>query len=112
MKGAPEAVLSRCSRIADAGIVRQLTEEDKKAIMEKADSMASRALRVLAFSGRPMSLDEPLFLSEVESKHIFSGLAGMMDPPRKEVMQAISLSKEAGIRTVMIPATTALPPGL
>ena len=102
MKGAPEAVLSRCSRIADAGIVRQLTEEDKKAIMEKADSMASRALRVLAFSGRPMSLDEPLFLSEVESDLIFSGLAGMMDPPRKEVMQAISLSKEAGIRTVMI----------
>jgi len=102
MKGAPEAVLSRCSRIADAGTVRSLTEEDKKAIMEKADGMASRALRVLAFSGRPINLDEPLFLSEVESDHIFSGLGGMMDPPRKEVMEAISLSKEAGIRTVMI----------
>lgn len=102
MKGAPEAVLSRCSRIADAGTVRSLTDEDKRAIMEKADGMASRALRVLAFSGRPMNLDEPLFLSEVESDHIFSGLGGMMDPPRKEVMQAISLSKEAGIRTVMI----------
>ncbi|MDD1730683.1 MAG: cation-transporting P-type ATPase [Methanosaeta sp. NSM2] len=102
MKGAPEAVLSCCSRIADGGAVRHLTEEDRKAMLEKADHMASRALRVLGFASRPMSLDEPLFISEIESDLIFFGLAGMMDPPRKEVMEAISLSKEAGIRTVMI----------
>ncbi|MDD1733995.1 MAG: HAD-IC family P-type ATPase, partial [Methanothrix sp.] len=102
MKGAPEAVLSCCSRIADGGAVRHLTEEDRKTMLEKADHMASRALRVLGFASRPMSLDEPLFISEIESDLIFFGLAGMMDPPRKEVMEAISLSKEAGIRTVMI----------
>ena len=102
MKGAPEAVLSCCSRIADGGAVRHLTEEDRKAMLEKADHMASRALRVLGFASRPMSLDEPLFISEIESDLIFFGLAGMMDPPRKEVMEAIFLSKEAGIRTVMI----------
>ncbi|MBS1193324.1 MAG: cation-transporting P-type ATPase, partial [Methanomicrobia archaeon] len=102
MKGAPEAVLSCCSRIADGGAVRPLTEEDRKAMLEKANHMASRALRVLGFASRSMSLDEPLFISEIESDLIFFGLAGMMDPPRKEVMEAIFLSKEAGIRTVMI----------
>ena len=38
----------------------------------------------------------------MESDLIFAGLAGMMDPPRKEVLDAISISKKAGIRTVMI----------
>ena len=102
MKGAPEAVLDRCSLIADGRGVRPLAEGDRKAILERADDMASRALRVLAFASRPMSRDEPLFINEIESELIFSGLAGMMDPPRKDVMEAIAMSKEAGIRTVMI----------
>jgi Ca2+-transporting ATPase len=102
MKGAPEEVLSRCRRISQGGEVRSITEEDRRAISGRANDMAERALRVLAFAGRPMSRDEPMYIDEVESDLIFAGLAGMMDPPRKEVMEAIALSKEAGIRTVMI----------
>lgn len=102
MKGAPEAVLSRCRRIYDSTGVREITEEDKKSILGRADEMAGRALRVLAFASRPLGQDDPLDMEHVESDLIFSGLAGMMDPPRKEAMDAISISKGAGIRTVMI----------
>lgn len=102
MKGAPEAVLSRCSRIYHSSGVREISEEDKREILAQADGMAGRALRVLAFACRPLRSDDPLEMEQVESDLIFSGLAGMMDPPRREVMEAISISKEAGIRTVMI----------
>ncbi len=50
----------------------------------------------------PWSSSDPLEMDFVESDLIFAGLAGMMDPPRKEVLDAISVSKIAGIRTVMI----------
>jgi len=102
MKGSPETVLGKCSHIACADGVSPLTEEDKKMILDRADGMAGRALRVLAFAGKTLDSTDPLEMDFVESDLIFAGLAGMMDPPRKEVMDAISVSKRAGIRTVMI----------
>jgi len=102
MKGSPETVLGKCSHIARADGVLPLTEEDKKMILDRADGMAGRALRVLAFAGKTLDSTDPLEMDFVESDLIFAGLAGMMDPPRKEVMDAISVSKRAGIRTVMI----------
>ncbi|MDD1749579.1 MAG: cation-translocating P-type ATPase [Methanothrix sp.] len=102
MKGAPEAVLGKCTRIAHAGGVRLLTEEDKKTILAGSDDMANRALRVLAFASKSLGSSDPLEMDFVESDLIFAGLAGLMDPPRKEVMDAISVSKGAGIRPVMI----------
>jgi Ca2+-transporting ATPase len=102
VKGAPEVVLDRCSRIAHAGRVRPITEEDKKSILARADGMADRALRVLALAGKSQKENDSLEMDDVESDLIFAGLAGMMDPPRKEVMQAISVCKQAGIRPVMI----------
>lgn len=102
MKGAPEVVLSRCSSIVHAGGVRPLTEEDKKNILQKADDMAGHALRVLAFAGKMQDGNASQQMDDMESDLLFAGLAGMMDPPRKEVFEAISVSKRAGIRTVMI----------
>ncbi len=102
MKGAPEAVLDRCTRIIRADGLSPLTEEDRKMILARADGMADCALRVLAFAGKSLESRDPLDMDFVESGLIFTGLAGMMDPPRKEVLDAISVSKKAGIRTVMI----------
>ncbi len=102
MKGAPEVVLGKCTRIAHAGGVRPLTEEDKRAILAKADGMADSALRVLAFASKSLGSSDPLEMDFVELDLTFAGLAGMMDPPRKEVVEAISVSKMAGIRIVMI----------
>ena len=102
MKGAPEAVLERCTKIALADGVFPITDEDRKSIMARADCMAGSALRVLAFAGKSLSGNDPLDMDFVEADLTFAGLAGMMDPPRKEVLEAISVSKKAGIRTVMI----------
>jgi Ca2+-transporting ATPase len=102
MKGAPEVVLSHCTETTSPNGTRTLTVEDKRAILAEADEMAANALRVLALAWKPISITDPVEVNCMESGLIFAGLTGMMDPPRKEVPEAIRISKMAGIRTVMI----------
>jgi Ca2+-transporting ATPase len=101
MKGAPELVVERCAYLLNADGVRPMTDEDRASILSSSDEMAERALRVLAFAWRPL---EDAFLERdlVEKELIFVGLVGIMDPPRKEAMEAINICKQAGIRPVMI----------
>ena len=97
VKGAPEVVLDSCSRVYEKGVVKNLTDEMKKEMLEGNEKLAKNALRVIAMAYR----EEP-FGDNVEENLIFLGLQGMMDPPRKEVKQAIEDCKTAGIRVIMI----------
>lgn len=102
MKGAPEVVLSHCTKTTTPNGTKTLTDEDRRSILADADDMAENALRVLALAWKPISNNDPVEVDCMESGLIFAGLTGMMDPPRKEVPEAIRVSKMAGIRTVMI----------
>jgi len=67
------------------------------------DRMADEGLRVLAVAARLWNeVPDDLSPENVEQGLTFLGLAGMMDPPREEVRQAVSLCKSAGIHPVMI----------
>jgi len=67
------------------------------------DRLAEEGLRVLAVAARLWNeVPDDLSPENVEQGLTFLGLAGMMDPPREEVRQAVSLCKSAGIRPVMI----------
>ncbi len=104
-KGAPEHVLAKCSFAYDNGKVKRLTPQIKKAMLEETQAMASRALRVLGFAYKELPQATSYKLQaekEIESNLIFIGLAGMIDPPREEVFEAIKLCKSAGIRSIMI----------
>lgn len=105
MKGAPEVVLSHCTKIMGPNGTRPISDQDKRSILAEADQMAENALRVLALAWKPISINDLAkadSIDSMESGLIFAGLTGMMDPPRKEVPEAIRISKMAGIRTVMI----------
>ncbi|MCL2188595.1 MAG: cation-translocating P-type ATPase [Defluviitaleaceae bacterium] len=67
------------------------------------DSFAEKALRVIAISVKKYK-DYPTDLSveALESDHEFRGMVGMIDPPRPESAEAVSMAKDAGIKTVMI----------
>ena len=100
-KGALSAILNDCDQILKGTNTVPLTSGDKDKIMAAADSMAGEALRVLAFSYKEMlSAEAPE--QDAEKGMVFLGLEGMMDPPRKEVMQSIQIAHEAGIKIVMI----------
>ncbi|MDH7596133.1 MAG: cation-translocating P-type ATPase [Methanothrix sp.] len=101
MKGAVEVVVERCSWIMDPTGLRPMTEVERNRILETADEMAGRALRVLAAAFKQIESGE-LGRDALERDMIFTGLFGMMDPPREEVFGAIDVCKRAGIRPVMI----------
>ena len=100
-KGAVDELLPRCARILGDGGVRPLTDEDRASILRLADALSGEAMRVLGFASRRLD-DVPGEGDDVERELTFLGLAGMVDPPRKEVAASVRTCREAGIRTVMI----------
>ncbi len=98
-KGAVESVLKVSTRIQVGEEVREITDDDIREILNSAEEMAGRALRVLAFAYKPLESAE---MEDVESEMIFVGLVGMMDPPRPEVPDAIRTCKTAGVRVAMV----------
>lgn len=102
VKGAPDQLLKRVTRIEINGEIRPITDADKQAILTTNKDLAKQALRVLMMAYKTTS-DIPTLESEVvESDLIFSGLVGMIDPERPEAAEAVRVAKEAGIRPIMI----------
>jgi Ca2+-transporting ATPase len=102
MKGAPEVVLDKCSHILSDGEIRELGEKAKSQILKANEEMAQAALRVLGFAYR--GCPDAIQCTEEDLEHhmVFVGLAGMMDPPRNEAIEAIRVCKQVGIRSIMI----------
>lgn len=101
-KGAVDEMLPLCTHIFTSNGIRPITEKDKENISKLCLTMSEKALRVLGFSVRmiptvPEDDDENLELDMT-----FVGMVGMIDPPRKEVADAIYTCRMAGIRTIMI----------
>lgn len=102
-KGAPDMLLEQCTRILWEGKEIPLTGTLRQKVMAANEGLASAALRVLGIAYRELRPQEHVGSeSEVESQLVFIGLTGMIDPPRREVREAIMKCRRAGIRTVMI----------
>ena len=103
VKGAPDQLLKRVTRIELDGKVSEITEKQKDEIMLSNQNMAKNALRVLGLAYKTVEqlYDDPT-TDNVEQNLIFVGLVGMIDPERPEAKEAIKEAHSAGIRTVMI----------
>ena len=99
-KGAPEMVLPICSRILTDGQVQPFDPQLRTKVREAHEVMATQGLRVIAMSYRP--LDGEWQRAQVEADLIFAGLAGLEDPPRPEVPEALRKCREAGIAVIMV----------
>jgi len=102
LKGAPELVLQRCSRILENGVARPMNDADRAAALAANEEMAASALRVLAVAYRELPAGIVYDENAVENDMVFLGLAGMMDPPRVEAIEAIRVCRQVHIRPVMI----------
>lgn len=102
VKGAPDQLLKRVTRIEINGEIRPITDADKQAILTTNKDLAKQALRVLMMAYKTTSEIPTLESEVVESDLIFSGLVGMIDPERPEAAEAVRVAKEAGIRPIMI----------
>ncbi|MEZ5204385.1 MAG: cation-transporting P-type ATPase [Acidimicrobiales bacterium] len=97
VKGAPDAVLPRCTDVGDATAVLH--------------TFADRGLRVLAIAARRVGTTLPSDPDEAESDLELLGLVGLEDPPRDDVAEALARCRSAGVRVAMVtgdhPATAA-----
>jgi Ca2+-transporting ATPase len=102
MKGAPELVLQRCSHILEDAGIKELNEAERTKILKTNEEMAQGALRVLGLAYRECSDGIQCTEEDLEHHMVFVGLAGMMDPPREEAIEAIKVCREVGIKPIMI----------
>jgi len=99
-KGAPEAVLARCSGAVIKGETTPLGPELKQLFVVAQETMAGEGLRVLALAHR--HVPENCGRDQLEADLVLDGLVGFEDPPRPEVSTAIQKCQEAGIKVIMV----------
>ena len=96
-KGAPEIIVQSCESLLTETGVEQLDEVRRADVLERARQMAGEALRVLAIAYKPQAT-----VHDAETQMTLLGLAGMIDPPRREAKSAVHKCEEAGIKVIMI----------
>ncbi len=102
-KGSPERMISLCNEIYINGKVIGITEELRKQVLDAGHELASKGYRVLGISYRVVGISKYSLAREDCGKDlVFLGLVGMVDPPRKEAIDAVEKCKTAGIKVVMI----------
>jgi Ca2+-transporting ATPase len=101
MKGAPEVVLARCAAVLRNGRAVPLDAALRAEIIATNESMAQDALRVLGVACRE-TRGGACSEEDTELDMVFLGLAGMMDPPRPEAVEAVAVCRRVGIKPVMI----------
>lgn len=102
-KGSPDSLIERSTHILEHGKVIPFTAELKAKVHAHNEALAGQALRVLGFGYKPLPEAVAVVKADVlERELVFVGLAGMIDPPRDEVPNAVALCKKAGIRILVI----------
>ncbi|TVR36531.1 MAG: cation-transporting P-type ATPase [Cryomorphaceae bacterium] len=97
--GAPDRLLELCTRQLHNDGEKEL---DKSYWEEQVDTIASRGMRVLGAAFMPFKDDSNSLKRSHLKEALFLGLIGIVDPPRPEVVDAITECREAGIRVKMI----------
>ncbi len=101
LKGAPDRILDRCTHErAEDGTLQPL---DRAYWEEQMEKLSAQGLRILAAAKRDIEGEkEELDEEDIASHCVFLGLAGIIDPPRQEAIEAIHVCHTAGIRVKMI----------
>jgi Ca2+-transporting ATPase len=101
VKGAPESILNRSTRMYRDNKEIELSTKEKLRITKEFEQFAKEGLRVIALATKKVNWNNQ---SRIDSEQdlTFIGFVGISDPPRPEVAHAIQLAREAHIRTIMI----------
>lgn len=110
LKGSLEAVLRSSHFVMSS--TGEIEPIDKTVIQARAEGFAAEGLRVLAFAYKIFDASKTAVdHQDVAEGMIFTGLQGMIDPPRKEAIEAVKLCQQAGIDVKMITGDHALTAG-
>ena len=102
-KGAPESVLALCTHTQIHCNAVAMSPDERTRILNQSRSFAEQAYRVLAVAMRDVAHQpEHIEVETIEENLTFLGLVAMMDPPHREVPEAIVKCRRAGVRVIMI----------
>src|SRR5262245_12421587 len=102
VKGAPEVILDACNRQQTSG--GQAAPLDREHFMKASDKLASQGERVLALAWleNPGIKAGSLGPADLPKNLVLLGLIGLLDPPRKEAIEAVKECHGGGISVTMI----------
>jgi calcium-translocating P-type ATPase len=101
LKGAPEALLERCTAQASESSDTQAIDRDFW--HQQLDELTGEGLRVLAMAEKTVASDKDTLDQDQDLAELtLLGLVGFADPPRPDVPDAVSACQRAGIRVKMI----------
>lgn len=102
-KGAPDVLLDRCEAEQVGGDLVPLTPERREQLGNVVAALSQQGYRTLGVAWRPATTDDQEAFNEgAENGLVFAGVVGIIDPPRAEAAEAISVAHGAGVETVMI----------
>ncbi|MDU2820374.1 HAD-IC family P-type ATPase, partial [Enterobacter sp.] len=97
--GAPDVIFALCAQQQ----TRHGADAFNRAYWEnEMERYARQGLRMVAAAFKPANGETALTHDDLSHGLIFLGIAGMMDPPRPEAIDAINACQQAGIRVKMI----------
>jgi len=100
LKGAPEAVLNKCSEELKNNQTQTLDNSYWEVMQNK---LAKQGYRVLSFAYKLVDENKNnITHDDVNDNMIFLGMAGIVDPPREEAIEAIEECHRASINVKMI----------
>ncbi len=102
VKGAPEILLEKCDYISIEGTVRSIDDDTRNKINSEVAEFTENALRVIMFAYKRIDDYTKYSIEELEENLIFTGIVGMIDPPRDGVRESIETCHNAGITVKMI----------
>ena len=107
VKGAPDVLLNYAARVIDKTGAAADISAHYTGLLSHNSRLASQGLRVLAVAQRDFDLESWQELSDEDPMSLvqdltFLALVGIIDPPRPEARDAISIAHTAGISVKMI----------
>jgi potassium/sodium efflux P-type ATPase len=102
-KGAPDVLLGRCTHVQVDDRVEPLDADRRARILEDVERLSDDAFRTLGVAYRPLETTTPPEITEaLENELVYTGMVGIIDPPRQEAADAIAEARRAGVRVIMI----------
>lgn len=100
--GAPENILANSAKMLLQGQETPLTDELRSRVAAAVSEMAKQGQRLLAFSYHRITPAQRQEMQGLERNLVLVGVVGFVDPPRKEVREAIRQCQQAGIKVIMV----------
>ena len=105
-KGAPEAILARCTHIMLDGSIHELTDALREEVEKMNDELAKEGYRNLALA-RKFLVGES-HKTALDAQLVFVSIVSLHDPIRLYVSESVKKTEAAGIRTLLITGDNAL----